>query len=177
MNNEIIDFVITWVDGSDPEWQWEKKKYVTAEQEEDDGVAGKIRFADNGLLRYWFRGVEKFAPWINRVFFVTFGHLPNWLNINHPRLTIVRHDEFIPAECLPTFNSSAIALNLHRIPGLAEQFVFFNDDMYLTAPVQPDIFFRNGYPRDMAVMDLIPDVDQAMFWHCYLNNIALLNSQ
>ena len=125
-----IDFVILWVDGNDPKW---KRRRAFFSPEEKDNGSTENRFRDWGLLRYWFRGAECFAPWVNRIFFVTDGQIPPWLNREHPRLRIVSHEEYIPPQYLPTFNSNVIELWLHRIPELAEQFVLFNDDMYLIA--------------------------------------------
>ena len=101
------------------------------------------------------RAVEKFAPWVNKIHFVTWGHLPLWLNTDNPKLNIVNHKDYIPEEYLPTFNANTIELNLHRIDGLAEQFVYFNDDMFITAPTKPEDFFRNGHPMDTYALDCI----------------------
>ena len=151
-DNRPIDFVIAWVDGNDPEWRKEKASYS---KEKDDGDQREVRFRDWDTLRYWFRGIETFAPWVNRIHFVTWGHLPEWLNADHPKLHIVNHRDYIPEEYLPTFNSHTIELNLHRIEGLAEQFVYFNDDMFLTAPVNPEEFFRKGLPCDTFALNAI----------------------
>lgn len=146
---ETIDFVITWVDGSDPGWQSEKKKY---EEIETGGLNGEedanssCRFRDLGFLRYWFRAVECCAPWVNKIHFVTCGQKPDWLDERHPKLNLVNHRDYIPEEYLPTFNSNTIELSFHRIKGLAEHFVVFNDDMFLTQPVSPSFFFREGNP-------------------------------
>lgn len=149
---EPIDFVIIWVDGSDEKWRAEKAKY-------DGSAAGasdsEVRYRDWDNLRYWFRGVEEFAPWVRRVHFVTWGHLPKWLNTESPKLNIVNHRDYIPEKYLPTFSSHTIELNLHRIDGLAEQFVYFNDDMFLTAPAKPEDFFKNGLPCDTFALDCI----------------------
>ncbi len=91
---EGIDFVIIWVDGSDVSWQKEKASFSG-----EDKRPSKYR--DWGLLRYWFRGVETFAPWVNRVHFVTCGHLPEWLNTEHPKLHVVKHADFIPGNIFP----------------------------------------------------------------------------
>ena len=174
-----IDFVIAWVDGSDPAWRREfyryrridgmadtahevavsdANTYATATSVHDDSAdASDERYRDWGTLRYWFRAVEKFAPWVNRIHLLTWGHLPHWLDTSNPKLNIVRHEEFIPNEYLPTFNSCPIELNMHRIPGLSEQFVYFNDDMFLCRPVQPERFFRDGLPCDYARLALIPN--------------------
>lgn len=147
-----IDFVIIWVDGNDPEWRKEKAQY--------DGTAvtaanSEVRYRDWDNLQYWFRGVEKFAPWVNKIHFVTWGHLPSWLDTTNPKLNIVNHKDYIPAEYLPTFSSHTIELNLHRIEGLAEQFVYFNDDMFITAPTKAEDFFKDGKPCDTAALDCI----------------------
>lgn len=139
-----IDFVIAWVDGNDPVWREEKAKY----QGVSAADSRNIRYREWDLLRYWFRGVEKYAPWVNRIHFITWGHVPAWLDTTNPKLHIVRHEDYIPAQYLPTFSSHPIELNMHRIPGLSEQFVYFNDDFFLTAPVKPEDFFVNGLPCD-----------------------------
>ena len=146
-----IDFVVTWVDGGDPEWLAKKRKYLAAVSSEAGSPAGgeanaDCRYRDCGLLKYWFRSVEKFAPWVDRIFFVTCGQRPDWLDVSNPKLRMVNHTDYIPAEYLPTFHSDTIELNLHRIPDLSERFVLFNDDMFLLGPSTPEHFFRNGLP-------------------------------
>ena len=143
---EKIDFVITWVDGNDPAWRKERDHYAELEHREVDN--SNVRFRDWETLRYWFRGVEKFAPWVNKIFFVTWGHVPEWLDVNHPKLQIVKHEDFIPSEYLPTFNSYVIEFYFHRIKGLSDQFVYFNDDFFLLDSVKPNRFFKNGLPCD-----------------------------
>lgn len=175
-NDACIDFVITWVDGSDPEWRAEKALYSNKDAEPVSDVQNdeRARYEDWDLLRYWFRGVEKFAPWVNRIHFVTWGHLPSWLNTEHPKLNIVKHEDYIPAEYLPTFSSRPIDLNLHRIKDLAEQFVYFNDDMYVIAKTQPEDFFKKGLP--CATAGLSPRrIRKGDWFYAPLNNIALIN--
>lgn len=141
---EKIDFVILWVDGNDKEWQKEKEKYAHIK-----GDSGITRFRDCDNLQYLFRGIDKYAPWVNKIFFITWGHLPKWLDVNNEKIRIVRHEEFIPKEYLPTFNSNVIELNLHRIEELSEKFVLFNDDLFLLKPTKEEDFFLNGKPRDV----------------------------
>ncbi len=145
---EKIDFVITWVDGNDPAWRKERDHYAELEHRDIDNQ--NIRYRDWDILRYWFRGVEKFAPWVNKIYFVTWGHVPEWLNTNHPKLQIVRHEDFIPAEYLPTYNSNVIEFYFHKIKGLSDQFVYFNDDLFLLDDVKPERFFRKGLPCDLG---------------------------
>lgn len=152
-SGEPIDFVIIWVDGNDPEWQKEMKLYKS-DANTDNSVR---RFRDWDNLQYWFRAVEYFTPWVNKIHFVTWGHLPEWLNTSHPKLNIVNHSDYIPAEYLPTFSANPIELNLHRIKGLSERFVYFNDDMFIIKKMKPEDFFVGNLPCDSGVLNV----------HCY----------
>lgn len=149
MEDEKIDFIVTWVDGTDPDWRTLRLEYerpdINAEDNGDDANS-ESRYRDLGFLRYWFRGIEQFAPWVNKVYFVTCGQKPEWLNTNHPKLVCVHHRDYIPNQYLPTFNSNTIELNFHRIKGLSERFVLFNDDVFLVRPVSPDYFYHAGNP-------------------------------
>lgn len=173
--NEKIDLVITWVDGNDPMWLKEKAKFLNKDFDENEYISGANRFEDQGLLKYWFRGIEKYMPWVNNIFFVTCGHYPEWLNLENPRLHFVKHSDFIPNEFLPTFNSNAILLNLHRIPNLGEKFIYFNDDMYVINDCSKDKFFRKGLPADMGVLDLVSAPNTDPFWDMMLNNVMVIN--
>lgn len=148
-----IDFVIPWVDGSDPEWRKEKDRYSGYASAADDDR--EIRYRDWDTLRYWFRGVEKYAPWVGMIHFVTWGHVPKWLNAEHPKLHIVNHTDYIPEEYLPVFSSHPIELNMHRIPGLSEHFVYFNDDIFPLSSLREEDFFVNGKPCDVCAANAI----------------------
>ena len=164
MNTDKIDFVVTWVDGNDPVWQEAKSHYVEAGAD-----TRAARYRDWDQLKYWFRAIEKNTPWVNKIHFVTFGHLPKWLNLDNPKLHIVRHEDFIPKEFLPVFNSTAIEIHLHRIPGLSENFVYFNDDTYLMKPCKPTDFFKKGKPVDMALLTPVPENygGEPYYYHLY----------
>lgn len=171
--DEPIDFVVTWVDGNDPVWQAEKAKYDPAYQKGNTDA----RYREWNQFMYWFRAVEKYAPWVRYVYLVTWGHLPAWLNTNHPKLKIVNHCEFIPREYLPTFNCNSIELNLHRIPGLSENFIYFNDDFYLGCPVKPTDFFQDGKPKHAAIAIPIRNYRyNGPFAHMHLSDLGLINS-
>lgn len=168
---EKIDFVITWVDDSDPKWLKEKQKYTSNSNNDDR----KVRYRNYDLLKYWFRSVEKYANWVNKIYFVTYGHIPKWLNTNNKKLVIVNHKDFIPEKYLPTFNSGPIELNLYKIKGLSENFVYFNDDMFITSKVKPIDFFKNNLPRDFAVLNAIIPTGKDYYEHRLLNNSILIN--
>ncbi len=169
-----IDFVILWVDGSDPAWLREKAQYQAAGGTDNDSVN---RYRDWELLPYWFRAAESFAPFVRKVHFVTWGHLPPFLKTDHPKLHIVRHEDFIPREYLPTFSSHTIEMNLHRIPGLSEYFVYFNDDMFLLRPFEPRDFFRDGLPCTYGGEVPLELVGPIGTWqHAAVNDLGLVNA-
>jgi len=135
-----IDAVYLWVDGSDPAHQALLARYGPAATQ-PSGTADARRFRDNGELRSSLRSLERFAPWIRHVYLVTNGQVPPWLNVPHPRLSLITHEKIFPdRRDLPTFNSNAIDLHIHRLPGLAARYLLFNDDLFLGAPTTPDDF-------------------------------------
>jgi len=151
-----IDFVILWVDGDDESWIESynyHKKLITPM----DASIDKSRFRDMGILKYLFRAIDNFTPWVNKVHFVTCGQKPSWLDPNSPKLNIVNHTDFIPSEILPTFNSTSIEMYLHKIPGISERFVYFNDDMFINKPLSPSFFFKNSLPCD--TLSLYPNIE------------------
>lgn len=174
MNGEKIDIVIAWVDGSDKNWLKEKEKWDIYTKDKENGI---FRYRDWGLLKYWFRGIEKFAPWVNKIYFVTWGHIPQWLNTDNPKISIVNHKDYIPSAYLPTFSSRPIELNFHRIKDLSEKFIYFNDDMFLTNYVIPNDFFKKGLPKYCAISDLlIADKKNDEYAHNILNASTIINN-
>ncbi len=149
--DEPVDAVYTWVDGSDPEFRASFLRHSSSRPEGDgsrgrgDNSARRDRFRDNGELRHSLRSLAAYAPWVRRIHLLTSGQVPRWLDRSDPRLHLVRHEEvFEDPGVLPTFNSHAIEVNLHRIPGLARRFLYFNDDVFLGRPVRETDFFLPG---------------------------------
>jgi hypothetical protein len=168
-----IDFVVLWVDGNDLAWRKEKAKYQGKVLDDSNS---ENRFRDWGLMPYWFRAVEKFAPWVRTIHFVTCGHVPAFLNLDAPKLHHVRHEDYMPAEALPTFSSHALEMNLHRIPGLAEHFVYFNDDMFLLRPMPETAFFRDGLPSTYGGEVPLELSGKIEIWqHAIVNNLGVIN--
>ncbi len=169
-----IDVVIMWVDGADREWRIERQKY-SHDEASTDTAAERYRDWDN--LQYIFRGIEQFMPWVRKIHFVTWGHVPVWMNLKSEKLNIVKHEDFIPKKYLPVFSSHPIELNLHRIKGLSDKFILFNDDTFVVRPTKRDLFFsERGLPREQAGLitvnsnkfgDVMP--------HITINNNALIN--
>nr|XP_002122528.3 N-acetylglucosamine-1-phosphotransferase subunits alpha/beta isoform X2 [Ciona intestinalis] len=115
------------------------------EPHESEDVISKSRFEDNEELRYSLRSVEKYAPWVRHIYIVTNGQIPYWLNMDAPRVTLVTHEEiFVNKSHLPTFSSPAIEAHIHRIPGLADKFIYLNDDVMFGKEVWPDDFYTHA---------------------------------
>ncbi len=134
-----MDVVITYVDGNDPFWKADYERVV-------GGEALSKRFRDWDTLRYLLRGIEKFLPFVRKVHLVVAreSQVPEW--IDKDAVHVVLHRDIIPEAYLPTFNSSMIEMFLHRIEGLDERFLYFNDDMFPMRPVSEDVFFKDGKP-------------------------------
>lgn len=104
------------------------------------------------------------------------GHLPEWLNMENKKLHIARHEDYIPEKFLPVFNSNVLEIYMHRIEGLSEQFVYFNDDMFLTKAVRSETFFVEGKVRDMlAFQPIVANPSNPVMSHLYLNNTLVLS--
>lgn len=134
-----MDAVITYVDGNDPVWKQDYEKYTNVPVMEK-------RFRDWGTLKYLLRGIESRMPFIRNVYLVVShpSQVPAWADPS--QLKIVLHKDIIPAEFLPTFNCNPIEMHLHCIPGLDEEFLYFNDDMFPVGECRPTDFFREGRP-------------------------------
>ena len=141
-----IDLVYLWVNGNDPQWL-AKRNACIGKTEEKSAVNCDGRYADNDELKYSLRSIDKYAPWLRRIFIVTDNQVPVWLDTANPKVRIVDHKEIMPDVCLPCFNSAVIEHFLYRIPGLAEHFIYANDDMFINKPVTPETFFgKDGLP-------------------------------
>ncbi|MDX3232830.1 stealth family protein [Streptomyces sp. ME19-01-6] len=157
-----IDVVYTWVDGADPAWRRRRAEW-TPDADDAAGpyheqAANEARYANRDELRYSLRSLHMYAPWVRHIYLVTDDQVPPWLVSSHPGITVVDHrDIFDDPRVLPTFNSQAIETRLHHIDGLAEHFLYFNDDVFLGSPVTPqDFFLASGVTKFFLSRALIP---------------------
>ncbi|KAJ5913150.1 hypothetical protein N7504_002033 [Penicillium tannophilum] len=169
-----IDAVYTWVNGSDPRWKSERDFWYQRWVQEYDQPNRKIQnerksssdhddasadhhFRDNDELKYSVRSLDKYAPWIRQIYIVTNGQVPAWLDQDNPRIKIVKHSEiFENASHLPVFSSSSIESHLDRIPGLSDTFLYFNDDVFLGAPIWPDDFITPSGEQTIYLSHPVP---------------------
>ena len=146
-----IDVVYTWVDGDDPTWRARRDAVLGGVDEGtlNEQAANDSRYISRDELRFSLRSLEMHAPWVRHIWIVTDDQVPAWLDESHSKITVVDHKEvFGDRGALPTFNSHAIESQLHHIDGLAEHFLYFNDDFFLGRPVTPHCFFHpNGVAK------------------------------
>ncbi|WP_182057243.1 stealth conserved region 3 domain-containing protein [Pantoea sp. ME81] len=138
-----IDIVFTWVDSEDPNFIEVFNQHAPKDAQKSV-LSNTARFKSLDELKYALRSIFEYASWVNKIYIVTNGQHPQWLNINHPRVRIVSHSEILKEEYLPTFNSHVIESAIHHIEGLSEHYIYFNDDMMLLRNVKPEYFFTGS---------------------------------
>ena len=141
----MIDIVVPWVNPADKKWQELNKLYSN-----NAGDNSKQRTRDIHIFKYFFRGIEENCPWVRKIHLLLQSptQIPDWLDISNSKLHIVYHDQYIPKEFLPTFNTFVIEAFFHKIPGLSENFITCNDDFIFTNLTSEEDFFINDLPVD-----------------------------
>lgn len=163
-----IDAVVLWVDDSDQNWLTKKNKYAG-----NKFLNAENRYRDLGTFEFWFKLVQKNAPFFRKIFLITDKQVPKFV-IEDSRVVIVDHTEFIPKQYLPTFNTNVIEMSLGLLDDLSEHFVLFNDDMFLIRPVSRSFFFTpDGLPTDIGVLNILQPTEY--FTKLPFNNLVLLN--
>lgn len=150
-----IDIVIAWVDGLDPAHVAARRRFTHEAEGAHAHASLETRFYNSGEIYYLIGSILKYAPFVRRVYIVTDDQKPPLLDsfaeaglCDPSFLQLVSHDAIFEGldAARPTFNPRSIEASLWRIPGLAEQFVYSNDDMFLNAPLTPEHLFRGGRP-------------------------------
>ncbi|MEO8001692.1 MAG: stealth family protein [Arenimonas sp.] len=144
-----VDAVITWVDGNDPAYQNKLKEYLRESGNGSKAAAKPTRFNDCGELEYCIASLLRFAPWLRTIYIVSDQQTPPFMaelkeSAYADRVRLIDHREIFTGfeQYLPTFSNRSIECMLWRIPGLAERFIYLNDDFQLIQPVSVDDFFR-----------------------------------
>lgn len=141
-----IDLVYTWVDDKDLSWLEKKAKYCKDLKTPNKDAIDDCRFFNNDELKYSLRSVEKYAPWVNKIFIVTDNQKPSWINLENEKIKIIDHSEIIPKEKLPLYNACAIENAIPYIKDLSEYFIYANDDMFFWDYTDPSFFFEGEKP-------------------------------
>jgi hypothetical protein len=170
---ENIDLVYTWVDDRFPGYREQLERHA---QTASDLNPNRTR-ENLDLLRFSLRSVEKFAPWIGRIHIVTCRpQTPSWLDIEHPRIRVVHHDEILDAQLLPTFNSFAIVSQLHRLPAVSRRFLYLEDDiLFLNTVSMSDFAAQDGRIKVYHRSKQTPTLDAAKARNSSAWNMALAN--
>lgn len=178
---DAIDIVYLWVDGADPVWRDKRRQALVragAAQQQSLALHGDVagRYRDNDELRYNLRALEKFYPDHGHIYLVTDGQRPHWLK-EHAGLTLVDHRDLMPAAAMPVFDSGHIQSYLHHIPGLAERFIYLNDDVFFGATVDPALWFGEAGVAVFFDSACVPDYVQLQADETALVNASLLSRQ
>lgn len=143
-----IDAIITWVDGSDPAHRARLHAFLQESGLGRSAAAEPTRFGDCGEIDYCVASLLRFAPWIRTIHIVVDQQAPALVarlkgSAYEHRVRIVDHREFFQGfeQHLPTFSNRSIECLMWRIPGLAERFIYLNDDFQLVRPVRAEDFF------------------------------------
>ncbi len=140
-----IDLVYLWCDGNDADFVQKKRERMQQCGACNTGNEN-CRYIQIDELKYSLRSVVKYMPWIHHIYIVTNNQVPKWLK-THEKITIVDHSEILPETARPCFNSQALECCLHKIPNLAEHFIYANDDCFAGRMLSPSFFFdRNQRP-------------------------------
>ena len=134
-----IDLVYLWCDGSDAKFTQQKRECMQqcgAKLREN----ADCRYIQTDELKFSLRSVDMYMPWIHHIYIVTNNQIPKWFS-PHEKITIVDHSEILPDTARPCFNSQALECCMHKIPNLAEHFIYANDDTFVGRKISPSFFF------------------------------------
>lgn len=154
-----IDLVYTWVDGCDEKWRqsqevWRKRDGhppISARRNPTPHLAKDELF-------FSVLSVLKYMPWIRHIYILTqTPQRPSWLLKDTARIKVVHHEDvFGKGAALPSFNGILNSSQVHRIPDLAEHFIYMDDDIFIGKPLKPGYFFdRQGHPVYKFSMELL----------------------
>ena len=151
-DHDPIDAVITWVNGDSAAHRRKRHAYMAKSSVPlHENATNPHRWACNDEILFCLQSIGTHAEWIRTIWIVVDDETPD-LSILPAALTskvkFVFHRDIFDGfnDVLPTFNSLSIESMIWRIEGLSERFLYFNDDVFLTAPVQPTDVFKGTSP-------------------------------
>lgn len=148
-----IDVVFTWVNNKDPNWIIKFKKYLPDDLKQYSSLSiDSARFENRDELFFSVHSVLRYIPWVNHIYIVTDCHSPDWLSYNE-KITVIDHKDIIDSKYLPTFNSHVIEAHLHKIPNLSENFIYFNDDVFVARELAREHFFHHNQIASIFLSD------------------------
>jgi len=187
-HDDAIDAVITWVDGTSPVHRAARARFITQIGVVlNENASNPHRWESSDEIFYCLRSIQYNAPWVRYIWILVEGDAPDLSGLPdalRAKIRIALHADIFDGygEVLPTFNSLAIESMMWRIDGLSERFLYFNDDVFLTAPLAPQDMFEGEKPvlrgawRDYSALaenEAARD-DPALFNHFMQINAAAL---
>ena len=147
-----IDVVYTWVDNTDSQWQKTYQYHKSQSKQTNIGrfATDAARFSNHNELYYSIKSVKRYLPWVRHIYIVSDGQIPDWLH-EFTNVTIIHHKDIIDEQYLPTFNSHVIEAFLHKIPNLSENFIYFNDDVFIAKPLEKKHFFGANHLASLFI--------------------------
>lgn len=138
--NDKIDIVLPWLNSNDEHWKKQYEDYLLTVKTGDKSIS-RIRDWDN--LKYFLRSVDKNCKWVNKVVLCVFDEyqIPEWLNVNHPKLKILYHRDYIPKECMPTFNGLCSTNFIFKHPEIENNLIYCNDDFFFVNKTKDTDYF------------------------------------
>ena len=136
-----IDLVVTYLNNNDKKWQRDYKTYSRIENKKYDPFG--VRFRDWDNFKYVLRSIANYMSFINNLYIVVSdeSQIPEYVNTDTAK--IIFHKDIIPEKYLPTFNSNTIELFIYKIPELSENFLYTNDDIFITNNISAKDFYDN----------------------------------
>ena len=150
--HDPIDAVISWVDGLDPAHLQKRQIFMgSAPHLFHENATNPHRWACNGEIYLCLTSLEHNAPWLRKIWIIVDEQSPDLSRLSaalRAKVHLVDHSDIFAnhGAALPTFNSLAIETFLWNIAGLSDRFIYFNDDVFLTAPCQKSDFFSPSGP-------------------------------
>jgi hypothetical protein len=162
--NDKIDIVLPWLNSNDEHWKKQYEDYLSTVNTGDKSVS-RIRDWDN--LKYFLRSVDKNCKWVNKVVLCVFDEhqIPEWLNVKHSKLKILYHRDYIPLECMPTFNGLCSESFLFKSNEIENNIVYCNDDYFFVNETNDTDYFIDN----VCVKSLIKMND--LGWYYYFKSL------
>ena len=172
-----VDVVYTWVDGKDPLWLAERACFLKKENINynkrgliPEPVGASLMSFSETELYYSIQSVKKYMSWVRKIYVVTPGHKPKESE-KFQDIIFINQEDIIPKTVrTPIFNSNGIELCIHKIDGLAEHFIYFNDDFFVNRPIIIENFFYNNrtslfHEKFGGFLRLTPDFVMSSYLH------------
>ena len=139
----MIDAVITYVDLNDENWKKSYEKFVSKPLYEVEN-----RFRSYGCLDLQIKLIRKNMKFVDKIFVVvsSLSQVPEDV-LKLEKVYVITHSQIIPKRFIPCFNSCTIEMFLYNIKALKNNFLYFNDDVFVVKHCEETDFIEKGIPH------------------------------